>query len=121
MATGFGSAGAATALDAMLAGYTWMKLHIGDPGANGTGNPAAETTRKQVTWAATAAGASSNTNLLSWTAVAGAEDYTHCTFWTASVAGTFGFSGLVTANAVTIGDTFQIAVGDLDVAVTLAS
>lgn len=121
MATGFGSAGGNTALDAMLAAYPWMKLHIGSPGSAGTSNPATETTRKQVTWVAVASGASSNSNLLSWSSVAASEDYTHCTFWTASTAGTFGFSGLVTANAVTGGDTFQVAIGDLDVSVTLAS
>lgn len=121
MATGMGSAGANTALDALLAAYPWIKLHVGDPGPNGTSNAATETTRKQATWAASASGASSNTNLLSWTSVAGAEDYTHYTGWTASSAGTFGHSGTITANPVTAGDTFQVAAGDLDIACTLAS
>lgn len=96
-------------------------MHIGSPGSAGTSNPAVETTRHQSTWAASAGGASSNTNLLSWTAVAASEDYTFFTVWTASTAGVFGFSGTITANAVTAGDTFQIAIGDLDVSLVLAS
>lgn len=121
MAEGLGSAGANTGLDAITTAYTWVKLHIGAPGSAGTSNPATETTRKQVTWTGASAGADTNTNTLTWTTVAASEDYTHFTVWTASVAGTFGFSGTVTANAVTAGDTFQVAVGDLDVSFTLAS
>ena len=121
MAEGFGSAGANTALDALVAAYPWIKLHVGAPGAAGTSNAATETTRKQATWAASSGGATSNSNALTWTNVAGSEDYTHFTAWTASTAGTFGFSGTVTANAVTAADTFTIAIGDLDVALTLAS
>lgn len=121
MATSWGPTAGNAALDAVLATYPWVKLHIGSPGAAGTSNPAVETTRKQATWTAAASGAASNSNLLQWTAVAASEDYTHFTAWTASTAGTFGFSGLVTTNAVTAGDTFQIAIGDLDVTLTLAS
>ena len=53
--------------------------------------------------------------------IAGTEDYTHFSAWTASTAGTFLFSGTITANAVTIGDTFTIPVGDLDVSLAIAS
>jgi hypothetical protein len=121
MATSWSATAGDAALDTLLATYPWIKLHIGSPGAAGTSNPAVETTRKQATWAAAAAGAASNSNLLQWTAVAASEDYTHFTAWTLAAAGVFGFSGLVTANAVTAGDTFQIAIGDLDVTLTLAS
>lgn len=121
MATGLGSAGANTALDALVAAYPWIKLHIGDPGAAGTSNAAVETTRKQASWDAAASGATANSGALTWTNVAGSEDYTHFTAWTASTAGTFGFSGTVTANAVTAADTFTIGAGDLDVSLTLAS
>lgn len=121
MAEGLGSAGANTALDALLAAYPWIKLHVSAPGAAGTTGPATETTRKQATWAASAAGASSNTNALSWSTVAGSEDYTHFTAWTASTAGTFGFSGTITANPVSAGDNFAIAIGDLDISYPLAS
>ncbi len=121
MAEGFGSAGANTALDALVAAYPWIKLHVGAPGAAGTSNAATETTRKQASWAASSGGATSNSGALTWTNVAGSEDYTHFTAWTASSAGTFGFSGTITANAVTAADTFTIAIGDLDVTLTLAS
>jgi hypothetical protein len=113
MATGLGSAGANTGLDAVAGAYTWVKLHVGDPGTAAT--------RKQATWTAASSGAISNNGALTWTNVAGSEDFTHFTVWTASTAGTFGFSGTVTANAVTAGDTFTIATGDLDVSLTLAS
>lgn len=121
MATSWSATAGNAALDALLATYSFVKLHIGSPGAAGTSNPAVETTRKQATWAAAASGASSNTNLLSWTNVAGSEDYTHFSVWTLAAAGVFGFSGTITANAVTAGDTFNVAIGDLDVTLTLAS
>jgi hypothetical protein len=113
MATSWGPTAGNAALDTLLATYSWIKLHIGSPGAAGTSNPAVETTRQQATWTAAASGAAANSNL--------SEDYTHFTAWTASTAGVFGFSGIVTANSVTAGDTFQIAIGDLDVTLTLAS
>lgn len=121
MAEGLGSAGANLALDEIAAAYPWVKLHIGAPGSAGTANPAVETTRKQATWGAAAAGVVSNTADIFWTGVAASEDYTHFTLWTASSGGTFGGSGTVTAAAVTAGQTFQVAVGDLDLSFTLAS
>lgn len=96
-----------------MASHTWVKLHIGDPGAAGTANAAVETTRKQATWTAAAAGVSSNSGALTWSSVAGLEDYTHFSLWTASSAGTFGFSGLITGNAVTVGDNAVLGVGAL--------
>lgn len=121
MATSWSSTSGNAALDSLLATYSWIKLHVGNPGAAGASNPAVETTRKQATWTAAAAGAASNSNLLSWTNVAGTEDYTFFTAWTLSAGGVFGFSGTVTANAVTAGDTFEVPIGDLDVTLTLAS
>lgn len=121
MAEGWATAAANSALDTLLAAHTWIKLHTGAPGANGTSNAATETTRKQATWASASGGASSNTGALSWTNVAGTEDYTHFTAWTASTAGSFGFSGTVTANSVTAGDSFTLPIGDLDVSLPVAS
>jgi hypothetical protein len=121
VAEGLGSAGANAALDGLLAAFTWVKLHTGAPGANGTANAATETTRKQATWRAAAAASSSQSNALTWTSVAGTEDFTHYSVWSASSNGTFGFSGTLVANAVTAGDTFTIAVDDLDVSFPLAS
>jgi hypothetical protein len=121
MAEGLAAGVANSNLDSILASYPWIKLHTGAPGAAGTANAATETTRKQATWAAASGGASTTTNELSWTNVAGSEDYTHYSAWSASSAGMFGHSGTITANAVTAGDTFTIPVGGLDVAFTIAS
>lgn len=93
----------------------WVKLHVGDPGEDGTANAAGETTRKEMTAGAAAAGATSNDNALTWTNVSTSEDYTHFSLWDASTAGNCLWSGTVTANPVTAGDTFTIAVGDLDI------
>ena len=121
MAEGWGPTAGNHALTTEAAIYTWIQLHTAAPGAAGTSAVATESTRKQITWGTASGGVISNTNALTWTAVAGSEDYTHYTVWTASSAGTFGWSGVVTANAVTTGDTFTIPIGDVDVALTLAS
>jgi len=121
MAEGFSTAAANSALDTLLAAHPWVKLHTGAPGSAGTSNAATETTRKQATWASASGGASTTTGALTWTNVAGAEDYTHFTAWSASTNGNFGFSGTITANAVTVGNTFVLAVGDLDVSIPVAS
>jgi hypothetical protein len=101
----------------------WIQLHVGDPGAAGTSNVATNTTRKDVTavFAAASGGAVTSDTLVSWTSVPASEDYTHWTLWSASSAGTFYWSGTITANAVTTGDTFNLAVGDIDVSLTVAA
>lgn len=99
----------------------WVQLHVGDPGAAGTANQAVETTRKQVTFAVPTGGSLTNSTEIEWATVAGSEDYTHFSAWSLDTAGTFLFSGLVTANAVSSGDTFTIPVGDLDVTFTIAA
>ncbi|CAB4173468.1 hypothetical protein UFOVP943_50 [uncultured Caudovirales phage] len=99
----------------------YVKLHVGDPGAAGTSNPAVETTRKSVSFAAAAAGALASDADISWTNIAGSEDATHFTVWDALVAGNFLFSGTITANPYTDGDTYTISSGNLTVSLTLAS
>jgi hypothetical protein len=121
VAEGLSVTAANTLLDALAAGYTWVKLHVGAPGSAGTANAATETTRKQATWSSAASAAITTTGALSWTSVAGTEDYTHFSAWSASTNGVFGFSGTVTANAVVIGDTLNIPIGDLDVSLPTAS
>lgn len=113
-------------LDALARGVSysnaevWVKLHLGDPGAAGTTNPAAETTRKQGTFGAAASGgAISNTAAIEWTALPAAETFTHVSFWSASTAGTFlGSDDLSSPAAVVINDVFRIPIGDLDLSVT---
>lgn len=121
MAEGWGSTAANSTLDTVCAAYPWVKLHNGAPGSAGTANAATETTRKQVTEAAASAGSKASSADLVWTSVAGSEQYTKLTRWTASTAGTFGFSGTVTANAVVAGDTFTIPSGSMTTSVVLAS
>lgn len=121
MAESWGPTAGNAALTTLLSTYPWIKLHTGAPGANGTTNPATETTRQQVSVAAAAGGSIASNAALTWTNVAASEDYTHFTAWTANAAGTFGFSGTITANAVTAGDTFTINSGSFVVSLTLAS
>lgn len=129
MATGFAPGTANSILNLMTRAATWtppagcyIKLHVGDPGAAGTANPATNTTRQQATFGSAASGGTiSNTVAVSWTSVSGTEDYTHYSAWDASTAGTFLFSGTVTANAVTSGDNFTIPIGDLDLAIPVAA
>lgn len=91
----------------------YVKLHVGDPGEDGTGNAAVETTRKVVTFAAAGSGAMVSDSIVTWTNVAGSEDFTYFSLWDASTAGNCLWIGTVTANAVTAGDTFTIASGSL--------
>lgn len=121
MAEGFSVAAANSAIDALLVAYPWIKLHTGAPGSAGTTNAATETTRKQGTYAAASAGAATTSADTDWTNVAGTEDYTHVSGWSASTAGNFGWSGTITANAVTAGDNFTIPAGDLDFSLPTAS
>lgn len=122
MAEGWGGPGSGTALDALVAAYPWIGLHTAAPGAAGTANNATETTRKQATWNATGTdGIVENSNALTWTSIAGSQDATHFTAKSASSAGNFGFSGVITANAYVAGDTYEVAIGALVVSVTLAS
>jgi len=98
----------------------YAQLHVGDPGAAGTSNPAVETDRQEVTFAAAASGAISNDNAPSWVSVAGTEDFTHVSLWDDPTAGNFLMSGTITASAVAVGDTFTIAVGDIDTTLLVA-
>jgi hypothetical protein len=99
----------------------YVKLHIGDPGANGTANAATETTRKSVSFSAASAGGLTSDADLSWEIIAGSEDATFFTVWDNLSAGNFLFSGTVAGNAYTAGDTFTIPSGSLTVSLTLAS
>lgn len=120
MAEGIAAVAANSALDTMWTTYSWIKLHVGAT-AVGTANPATETTRKQVTGASASAGAKASNVALTWTSVAGTEDFSQFSGWTASTVGTCGWSGTVTANPVTAGDTFTIASGALTSSFTVAS
>ena len=129
MAVGFAPATANAILDALCRSVAWtepaelwVKPHIGDPGAAGTANAATETTRKQATFGTAASGGSiANTVAVTWTNVAASEDYTHVSVWDASTAGTFLFSGTVTADAVTATGGFTVDVGGITVTLAVAA
>jgi hypothetical protein len=121
MADGLGTTGANSALNNVLATGVWMQLHTGLPGAAGTANVATNNTRQQVTWGSAASGSASNSAAITWNAVPATETYTHASFWSASTAGNFWFSGAVTGGAVVSGNNFQIAIAGYVVSFTLAS
>lgn len=119
MAVGLSAAAANAILDTHHdTTYPWIQLHTADPGAAGTTAIAGNATRKDTSAAwAPASGGSKTTDVdIDWSdaEVDTAEDYTHCSFWTASTAGTFGGSGTITANAVAAsGDAFSILAGGI--------
>lgn len=130
MSVGLAAATANSLLNAIYnqANYTaptaiWVQLHVDDPGSAGTSNVATETTRKDITssFSSASGGAVTNDVAITWTGVAGTEDFTHWSLWSASSGGTFYQSGTISANAVTAGDTFTIPVGDFDVSLTTAA
>lgn len=89
---------------------TYVKLHTGDPGEDGTANAATETTRKAVSFAAASAGSMASTGgAVEWTSVPAAETFSHWSLWDASTAGNCLWTGALSSSAtVAIADTFQI-------------
>jgi hypothetical protein len=97
----------------------YAQLHIGDPGAAGTSNIAAHTTRVIATFgSAASAGAITTTADTTFTALTANETITFISFWSASSGGTFLGSDDITAAAVVINDELKIPTGDLDLAIT---
>ena len=89
----------------------FVRLHTGDPGAAGTANGSANTTRVAVTFAAASAGAIAQTGTApSWaTWAAGTETITHISVWDASTGGTFLYSiQLTQSKQMTNGDTLNL-------------
>ena len=127
MATGLSSYLANSFLDALGNGTSfsvttvYIKLHTGDPGANGTANAATETTRKAASFSAANAGALASDADITWTNIAGSQDATFFTAWDNLSAGNFLFSGTISGNAYTAGDTYVIPSGSLTASLTVAS
>lgn len=126
MTVGLASGIANSILDALCRSVAWtdpaafyVKLHTGDPGSAGTSNAAGETTRKQATFSAASGGAITTSADLAWTNVSTSETISHVSFWDASTNGTFlGSDALAASKALTAGDNFTIAAGDLDIDLT---
>jgi hypothetical protein len=127
MATGLSAYTANKFLDAIgnatafFVTTVYIKLHVGDPGIDGTTNPAVETTRKAVSFAVASAGAIASDADISWINITGSEDATHFTAWDDLTAGNFLFSGTITGNPYATGDTYTIVSGSLSASLVVAS
>ena len=125
MTTGLGSATAAAILNELVAANgawstpasCYVQLHLGDPGAAGTANAAANSIRQAAVFStATAAGAITTSADITWTSVSNTEVYAYVSFWSASTAGTLlATDNLEVTRSLTAGDNFTIATGDIDI------
>ena len=79
----------------------FVKLHTGDPGAAGTANASAVTTRNAITWNAPSGGSMTLSALASY-AMTTSETISHISFWDASTAGNFLESAALTAGVPVI-------------------
>jgi hypothetical protein len=92
----------------------YVKLHTGDPGEDGTGNAAGETTRKAITFGAASGGVITSSALVEWTNVSTTETLSHVSLWDHLTAGNCLGSGALTASkSETAGDTFQLPSGQV--------
>jgi nitrous oxide reductase accessory protein NosL len=92
----------------------YVKLHTGDPGEAGTSNAAGNTTRQAGTFGASSGGVITSNADITWTSVSTTETYSHVSLWDNSTAGNcLGSGALTSSRAVTAGDTFRIASGQL--------
>lgn len=119
MAVGLSSTNLANAWLNVISGTTFtgaagsfIQIHTGDPGASGTTAVSSVTTRPAATWAAASAGSKAITSTFpSWASWAGTngEVVTHVSDWSASSAGTFYFSAVLTSSkTVNTGDTLTL-------------
>lgn len=89
----------------------YVKLHLGDPGEDGTSNAAANTTRKVVVFGAWSSGVANATGtpVAEWVSVPNTETYSHFSLWDNISAGNcLGSGALSSSAAVTAGQTFQL-------------
>jgi len=87
----------------------YFKLHTGDPGAAGTANPSAVTTRVAAPYAAPSAGSIAQTGTNpSWTMTA-TETISHVSVWDSATSGNFLFSfALTVSQPVVSSNTFTM-------------
>lgn len=98
---------------------SYVKLHTGDPGEDGTANAAGETTRKSASFGAASGGVCTSDADCAWTNVSTSETYSHVSLWDNSTAGNCLGSGALTASkAVNAGDNFTIPSGSLTLTIT---
>lgn len=97
----------------------YISLHAGDPGETGTNEVTGGSyIRKVATFNSAATKATSNVAAVTYTGMP-ATTVTHVGIWSADTGGAFWWGGALSpSKSVGAGDTFQIAAGDLDVALT---
>ncbi len=98
----------------------YVKLHTGTPGT-GSSNAAGNTSRQAVAFSAASGGSMANSGAVTWTSVSTSETYTNCSLWDDPTAGALQATGSITANAVTSGDTFTIAISGMTVTLSVAA
>jgi hypothetical protein len=94
----------------------FLQLHTGDPGASGTANVSAVTTRQAITWSAASSGAIALSNTPSFTMTT-TETITHVSVWSASSAGTFYYSAALTVSRAVV-NTDTLNFNTLGVSIT---
>ena len=99
-----------------------VQLHTGPPGANGTANVSSVTTRPAVTWNSASAGSVTASNQPAYSSWAGTngEIVTDISFWSASVAGTFGLS-MQLASTVTMNTGDSLTLTSITITIPTAS
>ena len=90
----------------------------GGSGSAGTTSPAAETDRVEAIMSAASGGTITNSTALEWVSVSNTETSRMSLFGRRAVARSSVSDDLATPRAVTAGDNFTIAIGDLDLAIT---
>lgn len=100
----------------------YVKQHIGQPGAAGTANPSAVTTRLAATFAAASGGAITLTTTYPVFTETATETETYVSLWDASTSGNFLLSGILTTPAAEqSGYTFTLNVCTISMAAFLAA
>lgn len=91
----------------------YVKLHVGDPGENGTSNASGETDRHAVTFAAASGNTMTSTSTApewtNWKTAHAGETITHFSLWTASTAGNcLGYGATNSPRTMAAGDHYKI-------------
>lgn len=97
----------------------FLSLHTADPGLTGASEVSGGSyARSSTAFDVAASKATQNTAAESFTGMP-AVTVTHCGIWDASTAGNFLIGGALAASkVVNAGDTFNVAIGDLDISLT---
>ena len=95
---------------------TYVQLHVGDPGEDGISNPAQNTSRVQVTFAAPANGVLTSSTEVVFANVPATETYTHGSVWDSQTGGNCLFSGAFgSARSVSSGGSLSLPAGSVSV------